>query len=56
MSGMLVTAVDVVDESYDSKCLPPMVNRAEDATGVRVPLTLADAGYFAGRHVAEFPR
>ena len=54
MSGMLVTAVDVVDESYDSKCLPPMVNRAEDATGVRVPLTLADAGYFAGKHVAEF--
>ena len=38
MSGMLVTAVDVVDESYDSKW---MVNRAEDATGVRVPLTLA---------------
>ena len=54
MSGMLVTAVDVVDESYDSECLPPMVKKSEDATGVRVPLTLADAGYFAGKHVAEF--
>ena len=54
MSGMLVTAVDVVGESYDSECLPPMVKKAEDATGVKVPLTLADAGYFAGKHVAEF--
>ena len=56
MSGMLVTAVDVVDEANDTARLTPMVEQAEEVTGVRVPMTLADAGYFAGKHVAEFHR
>ena len=56
IGGMVVTAVDVVDEPYDASRLTPMVKQAEDSTGVRVPLTLADAGYFAGEHVAEFHR
>ena len=30
-----------------------MAEQAEEITGVRVPMTLADAGYFAGKHVAE---
>ena len=55
-SGMLVTAVDVVDEANDTARLTPMVEQAEEVTGVRVPMTLADAGYFAGKHVAEFHR
>ena len=56
MSGMLVTAADVVDEANDTARLTPMVEQAEEVTGVRVPMTLADAGYFAGKHVAEFHR
>ena len=56
ITGMLVTAVDVVDEANDAARLTPMVEQAEEATGVRVPTTLADAGYFAGKHVVEFHR
>ena len=48
---MLVTAVDVVDEANDTARLTPMVEQAEEMTGVRVPMTLADAGYFAGKHL-----
>lgn len=29
----------------------PLLERAEAETGVRTPVTLADAGYFAGRHL-----
>ena len=36
--------------SYNAQA---MVEQSEEITGVRVPMTLADAGYFAGRHVAE---
>ena len=52
-AGMLVTAVDVVDEANDTARLTPMVEQAEEVTGVRVPMTLADAGYFAGKHLEE---
>ena len=52
-SGMLVTAVDVVDAATDNALLAPMVEQAEETTGTRVPMTLADAGYFAASHVAE---
>ena len=51
--GMLVTASDVVDEPNDTARLTQMAEQAEEITGVRVPMTLADAGYFAGKHVAE---
>ena len=44
----------MVDEANDSAQLPPMAEQAEEMTGIRVPLNLADAGYFAGKHVAEF--
>ena len=56
LTGMLVTAVDVVNEANDAARLTPMVEQAEEATGVRMPTTLADAGYFAGKHVVEFYR
>ena len=55
-SGMLVTAVDVVDAANDNALLVPMVEQAEGTTGTRVPMTLADAGYFAASHVAECVR
>ena len=53
-SGMLVTAVDVVDAANDNALLVPMVEQAEGTTGTRVPMTLADAAYFAASHVAEW--
>ena len=43
--GMLVTAVDVVDEAHDYARLVPMLEQAEETTGVKAPMTLADAGY-----------
>ena len=33
-----------------------MVEQAEEVTGVRVPTTLADAGYSASRHLEECAR
>ena len=48
-TGMLVTAVDVVDAANDNALLVPMVEQAEETTGTRAQMTLADAGYFAAR-------
>ena len=55
-TGMLVTAVDVVDEANDNAMLAPMLERAEETTGTKSQTTLADAGYFAGSHLAECSR
>ena len=56
MTGMLVTAVDVVDEPNDYYRLAPMVIQAEETTGTKAPMTLADAGYFTGSHLEECAR
>ena len=55
-TGMVVTAVAVVDQANDNALLVPMVEQAEETTGTRAPMTLADAGYFAASHVAECVR
>ena len=55
-TGMVVTAVEVVDAANDNALLAPMVEQAEETTGTRAPMTLADAGYFATSHVAECVR
>ena len=52
-SGMLVTAVEVVDEPADYARLIPMLQRAEETTGVKTPLTLADAGYHSAAALQE---
>ena len=41
-SGMLVTAVELVNEPADYARLIPMLQEAEEMTGVKTPLTLAD--------------
>ena len=46
-TGMVVTAVDVVDAANDNALLVPMVEQAEETTGTKSQMTLADAGYFA---------
>ena len=55
-AGMVVTAVDVVDAANDNALLVPMIEQSEETTGTRVPMTLADAGYFAASHLAECDR
>ena len=44
-SGMLITATDVVNSASDSGQLAPMLEKSEELTGQRVPITLADGGY-----------
>jgi hypothetical protein len=44
-SGMLITAADVVNSASDTAQLVPMLEKSEETTGVRVPITLADGGY-----------
>lgn len=44
-SGLLITAVEVVNSASDSGQLAPMLEKAEELTGQRVPVTLADGGY-----------
>ena len=52
-TGMLVTAVQVVDEPADYARLIPMLQEAEEMTGVKTPLTLADAGYHSAAGLQE---
>ena len=55
-TSMLVTAVDVVDAANDNALLVPMMEQAEETTGTKSQLPLADAGYFAASHLAECDR
>ena len=43
--GMLITATNVVNTAADSGQLSSMLEQAEELTGERVPITLADGGY-----------
>ena len=55
-TGMLVTAVNVVDAANDNALLVPMMEQAEETTGTKSQMTLADAGYFAASHLEECAR
>ncbi len=44
-NGMLITAAEVVNSAADSGQLVPMMEQAEELTGERVQITLADGGY-----------
>ena len=56
VGGRLIIAADVVDEANDAAQLVPMVDLAEEVTKVTASMTLADAGYFSGRQLAELQR
>ena len=56
LTGMLITAVDVVDEPNDTSQLNPMIDKAEETTGEKAGLTLADAGYHSGKALDECER
>ena len=50
---MLITAVDVVDEPTDYGQFTPMLEQAEETTGTKACMTLADAGYYSGSNLSE---
>ena len=52
-SGMLITAADVTDDPVDQSQLGPMLEKAEETSGVRAETTLADAGYHSGSNLEE---
>ena len=52
-TGMLITAADVVNTAADYGQLVPMLEQAEELTGERVPITLADGGYHTATNLAE---
>ena len=52
LNGMLITAVGLVDEPDDHTSFTPMLEQAEETTGSKAPMTLADAGYYSGTNLA----
>ena len=49
--GMLITAVGLVDEPTDYGQFSPMLEQAEETTGIKATMTLADAGYYSGNNL-----
>ena len=56
VTGMFITAADVVDEPHDYAQLAPMLEQAEEMTGTRTHMTLADGGYHSGNNLDECVR
>jgi transposase len=50
-TSLLITGLDVVMDAGDTKYLVPMMEQAEELTGQRAAVTLADAGYHCGKNV-----
>jgi transposase len=50
--GLLITAVDLVQDPEDHGQLLPMLEQAAEVTGHQADLTLADAGYHSGANLA----
>jgi len=46
--GLVITAADVVRDANDCGQLTPMLEQAEEMTGGKAQVTLADAGYHSG--------
>ena len=55
-SGMLITAAGVTDDTTDQAQLGPMLEKAEETSGVKAETTLADAGYHSGSNLEECDR
>ena len=55
-SGMLITGADVVNSASDTAQLVPMLEKSEETTGVRVPITLADGGYHTAANLLASER
>ena len=55
-TGMVITAVDMADDSRDEKQLVPMIEQAEETTGTKSEMTLANAAYHSGKGLEECTR
>ena len=53
LNGMLITAVGLVDEPDDHTSFTLMLEQAEETTGSKAPMTLADAGYYSGTNLED---
>lgn len=53
VKGNILTATDVVQESFDNSQLIPIMEQAEENTEQKTGITLADAGYESGVNLAE---
>ena len=53
LNGMLITAVGLVDEPNDHTSFTPMLEQAEETTGSKAAMTLADAGYHSGTNLED---
>ena len=49
--GLLMTGAEVFTNPDDHEQLLPMLEQAEDTTGAKAGLTLADAGYYSGTNL-----
>jgi hypothetical protein len=54
--GMLITAADVVDRAADTAQLIPMLEQAEEMTGAKASITLADGGYHTAANLQAAER
>ena len=50
-TGLVITAADVVRDANDCGQLTPMLQQAEEVTGGKAQVTLADAGYHSGANL-----
>ena len=48
-TGMFITAVDMADDGRDDPQLVPMIEQADETTGTKSEMTLADAAYHSGK-------
>ena len=55
-TGMFITAVDMADDGRDDPQLVPMIEQAEETTGTKSEMTLADAAYHSGKGLEECAR
>ncbi len=51
--GFIITAADVVTDPDDHAQLAPMMEQAEEMTGAKASMTLADGGYHCGANLLE---
>ena len=52
-TGLIITAADVTKDANDIKQLVPMLEQAEENTGERAEVSLADGGYHSGSNLEK---
>ncbi len=52
-SGLFLTAVEIVTETTDNKQLIPMLQQAQENSGKKAGISLADAGFHSGENLTD---